>query len=62
MNVVKGETAIERAKREVQEEFTKKAVEKLKAKLRELEIAKTVLANVEREIVDIEKAIEQGNI
>ncbi len=54
--------AIARAKREIAEEGMKKAVDKLKGKLRERESAKTVLANVEREIADLELAIEHGNI
>jgi len=54
--------AVARAKREVAEEAMKKAVDKLKVKLRERDAAATVLANVDREIKDLELAIEQGNI
>lgn len=58
---VDAKAAIARARREIQEEAMKKAVDKLKAKLRERETAATVLANVDREIKDLELAIEQGN-
>lgn len=58
---VDAKAAIARARREIQEEAMKKAVDKLKAKLREREVAATVLANVDREIKDLELAIEQGN-
>jgi hypothetical protein len=58
---VDAKAAIARARREIQEEAMKKAVDKLKAKLREREAAATVLANVDREIKDLELAIEQGN-
>ena len=59
---VDAKAAIARARREIQEEGMKKAVDKLKGKLRERESARTVLANVEREITDLELAIEHGNI
>ena len=58
---VDAKAAIARARREIQEEAMKKAVDKLKVKLRERESAVTVLANVDREIKDLELAIEQGN-
>ena len=54
--------AIARAQREVQEENMAKAVAKLKAKYRELASAETVVANIKREIADLELAAEQGNI
>jgi hypothetical protein len=53
---------ISRAKREVQEENVKKAVEALKGKLRERDRAQTVLANIDREIQELELKIEQGNL
>lgn len=53
--------AIARAKREIAEENMKKGVEQLKTKLRERDRAQTVLANIEREIKDLEMSIEQGN-
>lgn len=59
---IDAKAAIARARREIQEEGMKKAVDKLKGKLRERDGAKTVLANVEREIADLELAIEHGNI
>ncbi|MDF2435410.1 MAG: hypothetical protein JWP44_5041 [Mucilaginibacter sp.] len=53
---------IERAKEEVQDEFNNKAVAKFKAKLRELESARTIVANIERELADMELAFDHGNI
>jgi hypothetical protein len=53
---------VARAKREVQEENVKKAIDVLKAKLREKDRAETVLANINREISDLELKIEQGNL
>jgi hypothetical protein len=53
---------VARAKREVQEENVKKAVETLKGKLRERDRAQTVLANIDREIAELELKIEQGNL
>lgn len=55
-------TAIDRARREIAEEEIQKGVARLKVKYRELGAAKTVVANVEREIADLEAAIEQGNV
>lgn len=54
--------AIAKAHREVAEENQEKAVKLLKSKLREKEAAETVVANIEREIADLEMKIEQGNI
>ena len=59
---VDSKAAIVRAKREVQEEDMEKSVKLLKSKYRELTRAKTVVTNIEREIADLELAIEQGNI
>jgi hypothetical protein len=53
---------VARAKREVFEENIKGAVEKLKGKLRERDRAQTVLANIDREIAELELKIEQGNL
>ena len=58
---VDAKAAIARAKREVQEDLMKKAVDKLKKKLQEHSAAVTVASNIEREIKDLELAIEQGN-
>ncbi len=54
--------AITRARNEVAEENQKKSVELLKVKLRALAAAETVVANIGREIEELELAIEQGNI
>lgn len=54
--------AIAKAHREISEENQAKAVKLLKTKLRELEAAKVVVENVQREIDDLELKIEQGNI
>ena len=58
----KGQSAIEQARREVAEETQKKAVAALKKLLQQEEAAKTALANIQREIKDMEIQIEQGNI
>jgi len=55
-------TAIERAKAEIAEENLQKGVAKLKVKYRELAAAQTVVANITREIADLEAAVEQGNV
>lgn len=57
----KAQKAIKRAREEVEAEDMRDAVTKLKKKLRELKEAQTVVANIEREIEDLELAIEQGN-
>lgn len=57
----RGKKAIEQARKEVDDENMKDSVTKLKAKLRELKDAQTVVANIEREITDLEEAISQGN-
>jgi len=54
--------AIDQARAEVEEENMEKSVKLLKRKLRELEGANTIVANIEREITDLEEAIEQGNL
>ena len=56
-----GKAAIARAKREIAEEAMKEGVAKLKVKLRELSAAETIVRNVQREITDLEQAIEDGN-
>ena len=53
--------AIEKARQEVADEKMADAVSKLKNKLRERDAAATVLENIDREIKDLEVAIEQGN-
>lgn len=46
--------ALEEAKKEISEEKFKKAKERYKTKLRELEQAKTIVANLNRELEDLE--------
>ena len=53
--------AITKARNEIAREKFDSAVKKLKTKLRELDAAQIVAANIEREIDDLEQAIEQGN-
>jgi hypothetical protein len=53
--------AITQARNEVAKEKFDVAVKKLKTKLRELDAAQVVVDNIEREIADLEQAIEQGN-
>jgi hypothetical protein len=53
--------AITRARNEVAEENQKKSVDLLKTKLRALNAAETVVGNIQREIAELELAIEQGN-
>jgi len=55
------QAAIAKAKQEIADEKMAKDVSRLKAKLRELEAAKVVVANIDREIRDLELAIVQGN-
>ncbi|MDJ0952536.1 MAG: hypothetical protein QNJ81_02535 [Acidimicrobiia bacterium] len=57
----KGQKAIEKARQEVENEDMSKAVTQLKAKLRELKDAETIVSNIKREIADLEEAITQGN-
>lgn len=59
---IKQESVTERAKREVDEEYTDKAVKTLKDKLRERKDAQAVVDNIDREIEDLEDQIEQGNL
>ena len=58
----KAETAIQQARREVNEENNKKAVKALKELLKQEIAAKTALDNIQREIKDMEIQIEQGNL
>lgn len=51
----------EQAEAEVALELQEKGVKKLKAKLKELAAAKAIVANLEREIDDLEEEINQGN-
>ena len=62
MSTVDTKSAIQQARKEFAEEKQKKAVKLLKEKFVALDAAETVVANLEREIVDLEEAIKQGNI
>lgn len=55
-------TPLEIAREEINEEQAKKAVGIIKSKLRELVKAQALVANIEREIEDLEEAIEDGNL
>lgn len=52
---------IEQARKEVAEERAKIAVKALKAKYEQRESAKQVLANIEREVADLEASIRDGS-
>lgn len=54
--------AIIQARNEIAKEERDKAVKLLKDKYREQRAAEVALENINREIEDLEKAIEQGNI
>jgi hypothetical protein len=56
------QAAITQARNEIAQEKLSKAVALLKTKLREEAAAETVLANVRREIAELQLKIEQGNI
>ncbi len=58
----KARAAITKARNEIAQEAQDKAVKLLKSKLREQEAAEVALANIKREIEDLELRIEQGNI
>jgi hypothetical protein len=62
VTAINAKDAILKAKNEIAEENLKKGVEALKRKLREQNAAEAVLANVKREIAELELQIEQGNI
>jgi UPF0288 family protein (methanogenesis marker protein 3) len=51
--------AKEEAEREIAEERVKRAKEKIKAKLREVEAAKKILANHQRELDDLYAELSQ---
>lgn len=52
-------TVTQLAKQELVAENTKDAVKRLKTKLKELQSAKVIVKNIEREIEDLEQEIEQ---
>lgn len=57
-----GRSPREIAEAEIAKEKAEKAVELLKEKFRQLDKAKTIVANIEREIEDLEQQIEDGDI
>jgi len=57
--VKKGLSVKEQAKQEVMADINKDAVKKYKAKLKELNTAKQIVKNIERELEDLEEKIEQ---
>lgn len=50
----------EEAKKQIVEQRTKEAVNMLKSKYSELDAAKQVVSNIEREIEDLEISIQEG--
>lgn len=52
---------MDEARKEVAEETGKKAKDALKKKLRDLENAKSIVRNIEREIADLEQSIADGS-
>ncbi len=62
INKTDPKAVIAKARREIAEENQEKAVKLLKNKLRELNGAEVVLANVKREIEELELKIQHGNI
>ena len=61
-NKIDPKAVIARAHREVTEELVTKAATAYKVKLRELAAAVAVVANIRREIMNLELKIEQGNL
>lgn len=57
-----GQLAREKAAAEIAAEKLSKAVEVYKRKLRERDGAQSVLDNINRELKDLELAIDQGNV
>lgn len=51
----------EQAEEELKAERSKSAKEALKIKLRELDRAKAIVANIERQIADLEESIGDGS-
>ena len=54
-------TIREQAEEELKAERSKTAKEALKIKLRELDRAKAIVANIERQIADLEESIGDGS-
>lgn len=59
---VKQSGVLEKAKRELAEEQEERAIKALKEKLSELDKAKTVVKNKQKEIQDLEQKIKDGNL
>lgn len=57
MGPLKDKTIFEQAKDELKEELMKDAKEKLKSKMKQLHSAELVVANVKRELADLELEI-----
>ena len=57
-----GRKAVNEAKAQIEKEQLEKAVKSLKDLYRKQNAAITVLENIEREIADMEEAINQGNL
>lgn len=55
-------TPLQIAREELAKETAQKAVKLLKAKLQERQKAEAVLANIDREIEDLEQKIDDGNV
>ena len=55
-------TLKQEAQEEINEENNKKAKKAIKRKLREISDAKVIVANLERELEDIEASIVDGNL
>lgn len=62
MKNIEKQSVAAQAKAEVNAELRAEAVSSLKEKYRERAGAQTILDNIDREIVDLEQAAEQGNI
>lgn len=61
MSLVDVNAVQKEVEKELRDEAVAKAKTRMKGKLREIETAKTVLANLEREYADMLQAIGDGN-
>lgn len=61
MKQSKAQELLAEAQREIDEENSKRAKAALKSKLAALEVAKRVVANLEREIEDLSERIDDGS-
>lgn len=62
MALIDVKEAVKKAREEVNDELTGKAIEKLKNLYRKRDMAQVALANIDREIADEEARIGEGNI